>query len=280
MPAIKQIEKEISSIETIRALSGALLEVSAHRIQSLRSDFEHNQRFFDEITELYNIVKVSSLRSHTDRGNPKPKSMKKTMSVAVTSNKGFYGLLNTRVIEHFLEDIKRRKTDCVVIGQIGKRFFEQTDYQEQCQYLTFKNDYPTQGETQVFLQKVKEYDQVFLFYPKFVSIFTQDVGIVDITYTPDQEVNPNKKLEHIFEPELSKIVHFFETQVRKLLFMRIMLESELARVSARLMKMSSTEQRAEDMIVDKERELHKEVEILNDIQLLESFSSLKKWVTK
>jgi F-type H+-transporting ATPase subunit gamma len=281
MPTVKQIQDEISGVETIRTISSALLEISAAKIQRIRKDFEQNQNFFDEISELYNIVKVSARKLNLampTKNIVDPKSV----SVAITSNKGFYGLLNVKVIDEFLEQIsdKDKNSHSIVVGNMGKRYLERTDQYGRCEYITFKDDYPTPGETDFLLKKVKSYDRVTLLYPKFVSVFTQEVGSVDITHTPDIKVDIKKEFEYIYEPELPQILDFFEVQVRHLLFMRIMLESDLARLAARLVKMSTTEERADDMITIKERELRKEIAVLNDIKLLESFSSIKQWRTE
>ena len=70
---------------------------------------------------------------------------------------------------------------------------------------------------------------------------------------------------------------FFENQVRQLLFNRIMLESELSRTAARLVKMNSTEERAEGIIQEKRRVLRKETMVIEDIRLLETFTSTVQW---
>jgi len=56
-----------------------------------------------------------------------------------------------------------------------------------------------------------------------------------------------------------------------------MLEAELSRTAARLVKMNTTEDRAEEVIVEKRQELRKEVMVLEDIRLLETFSSRVSW---
>jgi ATP synthase F1 gamma subunit len=279
MPTVKQLQSDIKGIDTIKSLSGAILEISALRIHKIKRDFEHNQEFFDEVRELYGIVKQSATynQSHLPE-KERSKSGNDTVAVAITSNGGFYGLLNIRVTDSFIDYIGKKEVDCIVIGSIGKRYMERSEHYDKCKFLTFKKDYPTTGETQVFLNNIAKYKHVYLFYPKFVSIFEQESGVIDITHAPEHTTKEEKRVKHIFEPELPKIVQFFETQVRHLLFMRIMLEAELARLSARLVKMSTTEERAENMILEKSHQLKKEIAILNDVKLLESFSGIKQWV--
>jgi len=282
MPTIEQIKNEIEDVEVIRSISGALLEVAALRIKNIKQEFEHNKAFFREVSQLYNIIKQSSIKL----GITLPKSSdsnkeKHIMSVAVTSNQRFHGLLNSRVVDRFLESIDRNKSDLIIVGRTGKQYITGNEESNDYEYVTFKNDYPTPSETIAFLRKIAPYDQVFLYYPKFLTVFSQEIGVIDITYSPDPEIKKiteEEELDYIFEPELVKIIAFFETQVRRLLFLRIMLESELARTSARLVKMNTTESRATDILEDKRRDLRKEQSVLNDINLLESFSGMNQWL--
>jgi F0F1-type ATP synthase gamma subunit len=288
MPTIGRIQEEIEDIEAIHAISGAQLEVAALSIKQIKGDFERNYIFFDEISELYNIVKLSASRLPTKSdsvtkidGEGQAQDIKKKkkgkICVAITSNQRFHGLLNRRVMESFVSAISLEDSDCVVIGNTGGQYLENSVFFERCKFLTFKNDYPTQGEADNFMKIMDDYNEVFLYHPKFVTVFSQEVGVVDITHAPERDIEKVKEVEYIYEPELPKINEFFELQVRRLLFMRIMLESELARTSARLVKMNTTETRASEIIEDRKIDLRKELLLQNDIRLLESFSSIGKW---
>lgn len=278
MPSIEGIKEELQDIEILRGISSALLEVSSIKIRGLREDFERNKVFYDEVSDLYRTIKISAKRKeYVDR---RESIVDKEIHVAITSNRRFYGSLNRSVIDAFgLNIVPESGIEYLVIGHTGKHFMEDTDHAELCQYLSFTEDFPTPTETEVFLERVRQYDKVILYYPKFVNIFRQDPATTDITYTTeleDIEVG-GTIIEQIYEPELPHILAFFETQVRRLLFTRIMLESELSRTAARLVKMNTTEDRANTVIEQKKRVLRKETMILEDIRLLETFASAIQW---
>lgn len=275
MSLIEETKEELEEIKALRSISNALLEISILRIKSVRMEFEKNKEFFKEISDLYNLVKYSALKQNfVAKGF---KTTKNTISVAVTSNNRFYGALNSNTVESFINGIKQSKTDLLIIGHTGRRYMEETGYRKQSTYMVFNKDYPTPTETKVFLEKVRPYKKVVIYYPKFVNIFTQDIDVTDITHTVQQKEVADRKIEHIFEPELEHILYFFETQVRQLLFMRVMLESELSRIAARLVKMNSTEDKATAAIEQKEYILRKATMSLNDTRLLETFAVSKKW---
>jgi len=276
--AIGKKQQELDELKTVRFVTGALFEVSAENIGRLRSAFEKNRLFYIEISDLYRSVKKTAL----SRGDieEKPSNKVSGVSVAFTTNSRFYGSVNSDIMRTFVEHMKVTKRDCVIIGKTGKTFIENyPELSKRCTYFSFEGDQPTVKEMRQFLKRVSPYEQVFVFHPSFVNVFTQDVTVLDITHTPrlDEEIEEVEKTDYIFEPELPKILHFFETRVRYLLFQRAMLESELARTSARLLAMSKAEERANEEVSNVQRLIRREVETFNDMRLLESFSAISKW---
>ena len=86
---------------------------------------------------------------------------------------------------------------------------------------------------------------------------------------------PKEEINILFEPEYSEILGFFQTQVRSLLFLRVMLETDLARTAARLITMSGAEERASDVIKQKRSQLRKMQASIINTKLLETFNAMK-----
>src|SRR3989338_5419559 len=274
-------QQEVRELETVRFVTSALFEVSAESIGRLRLAFEKNRLFYTEISDLYQSIKqVASLRGHLEN---KVSTKVRGVSVAFTSNTRFYGSVNSDVMQTFLEHMRVTKRDCIVIGKTGQTFMgNYPEFEKRCSFFSFEGDQPTNKEMRQFLKKVDVYDQVYVFHPSFVNVFSQSVAAFDITHTPrlvelSDSDESFQKVDYIFEPELPKILHFFETRVRYLLFQRAMLESELARTSARLLAMSRAEERADDALKRVRHSLKREQETFNDMRLLESFSAIVKW---
>lgn len=278
MPSIEKIKTELEDVRILKGISSALLEIASIRIRGLREEFERNQTFYAEVSELYRDVKLSALHRNYDVDADHFGG--KEIHIAITSNKRFYGSLNRTVIDHFNDHIvDASENTYLVIGNTGRHLMEGSDHRKQVEYMSFKDDMPTPTETEVFLERTKQYDKVFLYYPAFTNIFKQDPEMTDITYstTVDDFENSGEVIEQIYEPELTHILAFFESQVRRLLFTRIMLESEVSRVAARLVKMNSTEERASTAMQEKSSALRREFMIVEDIRLLETFSSAVQW---
>ena len=270
--------EELESLETIKFVSSALFDVSAEKIVRLRAAFEKNKEFYREISELYDAIKYTAVQ----RGElpEKTPGTDRILLVAFTSNVRFYGSSNAEVMRTFSEAFSRSIADGLIIGRTGKAFMENYPINPaRVTYRSFEGDEPTPKEMKDFLAEVDSYDEVHVFYPSFVSIFSQQVSSLDITHTLQEEMLAKRdtEIDYIFEPELPKILSFFETRVRHLLFQRIVLESELARTAARLFAMNGAQDRAEREISHVRRSVKKAINNFNDARLLESFSAISKW---
>ncbi len=281
--AVEAKQSELHQLETLRFVTGAFFELSAEKIGRLRIAFEKNQRFFTEVAELYEAVKQAAAPS-TAAAQASAKTSR-DIFVAFTSNAHFYGSVNADVIRVFVDRAMRSPGDLLVIGETGKSFVEEYPLlKSRLTYVSFQGDDPSKVESEQFLRRVAAYDHVYLFHPAFLNIFTQVASELDITHAPasaseGRAAPAEKRFEYLFEPELSKILKFFETRVRYLLFQRVMLEAELARTAARLLAMDNAESKANTALATLQRTIRREVETFNDSRLLEAFSAIAKWRT-
>lgn len=270
--------QELEDLETIGFVASALFDVSAEKINRLRAEFEKNTAFYDEIASLYQSVKQTAF----DRGElpARAPSVVSTVSVAFTSNTRFYGSINAEIITEFIEHMRSAEdTDFLVVGRTGRTLVETASGKlPKCSFYAFTEDEPTGDEIRQFLKFVAPYERVSIFYPSFVNVFAHKVAVRDVTYAPRPDhVRAATEFEYIFEPELPKILAFFETRVRYLLFRRAMLESELTRTAARLFSMNQAQDRAEGEAARLRRIMRHDAENFSDLRLLESFSAISRW---
>jgi ATP synthase F1 gamma subunit len=276
MPVLDDLRNDLSEITTLKFISAAFAESAAARIGKIRDAFEKNQAYFQEISGLYHLVKVSA--GVEEKLAQKKAEHPKTVCVALTSNHRFYGLLNMNTMETFVSQSESMTTDRIVIGQTGEDYVKMLRYSHPYSAVIFQRDYPTDDELSTVLASLAPYNQVFLMYPKFQTMLRQTVEMVDITETPSHEELAKEDMVHeIFEPQLSKILAFFDRQVRGLLFKRAILEAELSRTAARLLAMSAAEERADKLTKEKRMQIGKVKSTILNTQLMETFTGIKLW---
>jgi len=275
MPVLDDLRNELSEITTLKYIAAAFTESSASKISKIRDAFEKNKAYYEEVSQLYHIVKVSAgLQAKLEERQEE----KKAMTIAVTSNHRFYGMLNINTMKTFVSETQDVDTARFVIGQTGKDYLQTINYKHKFDSIEMKKDFPNEDEIKRIIEKTKDYTTVNLYYPKFKSMIRQTVELVDLTQTAEKKEFDNKKLiEQIFEPELSKIVMFFKEQIRIILLRRAMLEADLSRTAARLFAMSAAEDRADKQVQEKTGEISKVKSTIMNAQLLETFAGMKLW---
>lgn len=279
MPVIADIKEQLSDLSTFKHIAAAFTEAAAVKLRNIRTQSARNARFYEEITYLYHLVEVNAKRNKISVENQVLyPSAPKLLSVALTSNMRFFGALNYEIIQSFLVSSQKDRSEKLVIGKTGLDYLRSAKYQGKYEKFVFREDLPDSQEIEEFLKLADTYDRVLVYYPKFISFLKQTVGVADITQKiVTKEKEKIEEMSMIFEPELSKIVKFFEAEVRLILFKNVLLQTDLARTAARLLTMSQAEERTDMEIKTKKGELRKVLTSDTNMRLLDTFSGFKKW---
>lgn len=278
MPSITDQRAQLDELTTFKFIATAFTEASAAKLKKIRAMFEVNKQFYDEIGHVYHLVRINAARLHMKLPNVSEEK-EKSLSIALTSNLRFYGALNIEIVRKFVSDSEHDRSDRLIIGTTGRDYLKSTGFKKAYDLLLFKHDSPNAEESTAFLDKVKGYYRVNVYYPKFISLLTQGVGITDISQADfENKQDQDEGVHVIFEPELNKIMEFFQNQVRLILFQRVLLEADLARTAARLLTMSAAEEHTDELIKVQKRAIGKSIGSIKNRQLLETFSGLSKWI--
>jgi ATP synthase F1 gamma subunit len=275
MSRITETFQYVDDYRTAEMITGVLQDIGSVKMQSIRLGFEQNARFFAGIRAVYAIVKAHAQElGLSETANAKTRDL----YIALTSNKRFYGTLNRDIIRAFLQLIRTAQgSDFFVVGQTGAQYLQRAESTDAVTRVEFADDAPTADELKSLMAKSDPYRRVFLVYPKFINTFRQDIALADITETPSDFVPPSLKAKYIFEPEIQKMLQFFEGQVRRVLFERVLLETELARSAARSLKMRDARERAGDLRKKYQHELNREYATVAEIELMETFIGYRFW---
>lgn len=278
MSTLAERHQELLGLESLGFVTSTFFELSAEKIGRLRQEFEKNRAFFDEISGLYGAIRRAAEKMRKEKVSISGKSV----TVAFTSNAHFYGSINAEIVRALVQRAQQSPDEeLMIIGNTGRAAIEGYAFNGRTPVeFSFTGDDPTYEEIRAFLERVAAYEHVYVFHPSFVNVFTQTVGMLDITHAPSDSVSvqeTHEAVDYIFEPELSHILSFFETRVRFLLFRRVMFEAELARTAARLLSMNQAQDRAEAALAALKHRIHRESEAFKDARLLETFSGIAKF---
>lgn len=272
MSAINELKEGLAQTETAQFVTTMLRDISATKLQSIRARFEANLTYFKELHELMSLVQeYADERATGEKAKIVPHQK---VYVAVTSNKRFYGTLNHEII-HALHDalLDDVTSDCVVVGQTGRQIVDVAPLPSNPRFIAFLKDEPTEAELLSCIMSLSSYHEIVVIHPTFVNSFQQHAFSTDLTHVAStQKSDARRTIDYMFEPDIPKIITFFQTQIRLVLFSRVMLETQLALTGARLMKMQRARERAGELVIQQSRTIHKEMSTMKGMRLLETFA--------
>jgi ATP synthase F1 gamma subunit len=284
MSDVKTQQRHIEDLRSAQYITGALRDISAIELKALRGRFERNTQFTDELRDLFGLVWSIALRTEgaVDSGKKK-----ETLYVAYTTNRHFYGALNYDVVKKVIKDTDTHDR-CLIVGDTGKEVWKaNAKKRKEVTFMSFKSDEPDQEETKSFLELSRDFSRVFVYYPGFVSVFAQEPRMLDITFRPSKKAANasgqgagGEEAEYLLEPDLTEMLMFFNTQVRYVLFERMLLETQLSRVAARLAKMDAADTNAEQLIKNERKELRRANASFSSRRMIETLVGYLQWHTQ
>lgn len=258
---IKEIQTTINQANALKQIASAYTEISSNKIKRIRNLVEKNRNFLDELSAVYKVLK-----KRAETKNLLPKKNGKTISLLLSANEHFSGSINQDLTKYFVDKVRSQthsasqgsskegsgQADQVVIGKTAVEWLDSIKYQNPYTKIILKKGYPESSELDVLVRLVKDYSQIIVYYPRMKTVLLQIPTSEDITqtaYLSEMKVSEEdaKKL-FIFEPEFTKILEYFESQVTNLLLQQAFLEGELSRTAARLVSMDESQSNADKVI--------------------------------
>jgi len=276
---IREINASIEEGEALKDISAAYTEIASLKLKKLRMEVFRSRAFFKEILNIYALVRKMAKNNSINQ-----KKSSKKAAVVLTSNNKFYGAMDRGVIDLFLNDIKLKKPelDVFVIGHVGIQTMKALKFSNFTP-IEFRRDLPDPAELVGLTTRVKNYSQVLVYYAEFETVVKQMPISVDITQMQSEaiseklsQVKEKSQDSYIFEPEASKILAFFDSQIKQILIGETFLEIELARTGSRLILMDQAQQNADEYLDEQHVLLLKAKRSIENARILELVASMNK----
>lgn len=265
---IQELDQLIEEGRSLKQIAQAYSEIAVLKLKKIRGMLDRNRVFFDEISQVYSLVKHFALK----KGLVVSKS-KKTICIILTSNYRFSGTISSSLIDFFISQTKNLDTDRILVGKTAADYFRFNPVFPHSQTILLAADQPTPRELTNMVSYIKDYNHVLVFYPRLKSLLVQKNTMTDITAASLQTAKGEAQTGFFFEPEIPKILAFFDQSILTLLLEGTFLESEVAWTAARFISMDQAESEANKFIKDKEKlKAFAKKDLLNK-QILESYAA-------
>lgn len=256
MQSKQVLNNEFAVIGTLKTLAQAYEQISVMRIQRVRGSVLNTRDFLTGLADIYKDVK-RSYKEEVERLQKHHKNSKitlsglakngKTISVLLSSNNKLYGDIVARVFNLFIADIKKNpNTEIVIVGKVGKATFENSGVNMPFTYFELPDQNVSLTDLAPIFKFVVEYEKILVYYGRFLNIISQEPAVSEISGEEsliDQPIEKEEKVDRtpfFFEPNLPKILGFFEDQVFASILKQVVDESELSRLASRIKSMEDS----------------------------------------
>ncbi len=266
MQSLKELRETIDTVSTMGMVVQAMQEISVMKMQKERKGVIQTRSFLDQLTAVFYDVKMSyknkilGILSKKNKGTDDFSSFVKngkSVSVLLSSNGKLQGDIISKVFKFFIESIKDKNDDIIIVGKVGKELYGKSGNKKEPQYFEIPDSDVKIEDLKELVLALVNYQKIDVYYGKFESIVTQTAIVSNVSgYKTEDKVqdllfkdmketaakskdekNPHEYRHFLFEPSLNEILQFFETQVFASLFKQTVSEAQLARHGSRIRSM-------------------------------------------
>ncbi len=288
MQGLKFIKKEIPILKSLKTVAQVYQETSIVKIQEVRAGVLTTRDYLAGLSNIYSELKVSKtnqdhiLAKSTKNTDTKSSKLQKTLFILLSANAKLYGEIVKEVYELFIEALKKEPdADVMIVGKLGERLFKEDGMTKQHIFIEIPDSELQPKDLEPIIFNIIKYENVIVFHGKFFNLVTQKASRANITgeaVTREGIVEKGGETKQfLFEPNLEKLIQFFETQIFVTLFRQTVHESELARYASRVNAMEESLQ----FIKKRQKELSSAKQrlgrALQQKKQLERLSGMRLW---
>lgn len=277
--SLQQIKQRVEEGESLQLITRVFTEIASAKLKRIRKGIEQNRSFFYDLTNMYSLVNMLSLKQGAKIKPINPR----TAVILISSNYRFYGRVTNPLIEYFVQQTAGKDLDRLVIGKTAHSSLETMQYKLPYKQFVFKKDIPDIAEVMDLTSQVKDHAKVIVFHSQMKSVLIQVPVAKEITQSIDPHIyekgtigasNLLNQFDYILEPDLGLMLQFFDAQIKGLLLEHAFLEAELARTASRVISMDTAQNGAKDYLTKVKNELKTERKNITNARIIETISVL------
>jgi F-type H+-transporting ATPase subunit gamma len=260
MPSGKEIRNKIKSVENTRKITKAMEMVAASKMRKAQDRMRAARPYGEKIR------RVAANLSHalTDYRHPfliKREQIKTVGLIAVTSDKGLCGGLNSNVLRLALGKMKEwdaegKKLQATAIGNKGFGFLQRAGAKV-VSHVVGLGDTPHLekliGPVKVQLDAYMkgEIDVLHIAYTRFINTMKQE-PVIDqlLPLSGDMMGSDGNKWDYLYEPDAKAVIDDLLVRYVEAMIYQAVAENMASEQSARMVAMKSASDNAKDVIGD------------------------------
>jgi F-type H+-transporting ATPase subunit gamma len=278
MSRLQEVAFQRLAMGTIVNLTSVFEGIASMRIAQTKNQVLQSQKFFSELWQIYSQLRVDKLfnygRTRSDE------IINKQLFIVVTSEGGFSGDIDQRLIKNMLSQFDSNKQDIIVIGHHGAVQLIQ-------QGISFKKYYTLPSKDRninvmPLIKEARQYNSTIVFYQTYISLMVQEVKSIDLSHAVANEAKSVGKTDefiseanYIFEPSTFDVAAHLERSMMQIALSQVILDSKLAQYASRFRAMSMAKDRANELQTDLSIMYNRTKRRIQDERLKEMINGLR-----
>jgi ATP synthase F1 gamma subunit len=244
----KDIVEEVKHVQSLKTLVEVFGEIASVRMMKIRDTVLKNRDYLEAINSIFRdslATYASKLSKLVRRGSFKKGGRVtflghngKTVVVLISANTGFFGEVVQATFKKFIEDTKNQNMEVTIIGRLGRSLFTERMPKTPYTYFNLPDFGIDRKKLSEAVRHLVQYEEIRIYYGKYQSVITQKPTMSLISSgTSIGEYVAEPEVKYIFEPNVEKILMFFESEIFASLFDQSIRESQLAKYASRILAM-------------------------------------------
>ncbi|HTK03933.1 MAG TPA: F0F1 ATP synthase subunit gamma [Alphaproteobacteria bacterium] len=284
MKSLKQIKGEINNITEIRGLIEVYEEMSASKMQKIRSSIIASHEYFEGLARISGEVALDLFTNSDSK-------TKGEAAILISAETGLYGDLIDKLLVGFVDFVKKNKADAFIAGRMGVNLIKTYDPSFKFKQLNFPVDSENMSSESAAaaLNDLSEYKKISVFHGTFQSLAVQSVEASDVSGKGldvlgkdiDKSEAKKTRLTNLYEPSVEAVGEKFSKEIAVSVLSQSFAENQLAKYAARLIHLDgaleSINERMESY-QDDERRMRKKNEQKKQTERVSRMISLQKFI--
>lgn len=280
MSRLQEIEKEMNGMGAMVQMSSVFEGIASMKIARIKNQVLQATEFFNDLWGIYTQIRVDTMFGF-GRHTSEEEVINKELYIIITSEGGFSGDIDHKLVQYMLDSYDPEKNDIIVIGHHGAVQLAQQNIAFKKYFKLPVND--RNINVSPIIKFVQQYSNAVVFYQEYVSLMVQDVrrielgsAVSNIGKKSDKSEDVISEATYIFEPSTYVLVDHLERSMMQIALEQLILDSKLAQHASRFRAMSASHQAADEQFGDAKLRFNRAKRAIKDDRLKEIINGIKK----
>lgn len=249
MTSMSSIQKIIGELETLELVTRAFGDIASSRMKNTRDSVLTARDFLAALDDIFTDVRRAYAYEFADLLKKNRKKGKegvtvlshngRSVALLLSSNTGLYGEIVKKTFAAFMEEVEKGESEVTIVGRQGLANFQSSAAGHPYTYFDLPDHAYTQETMSKIIRHIVKYDEIHIYFGKFQNVLLQRPEVETIRSRVDLslEENSTPPKKFLFEPNLEKLLAFFEMEMFASLFEQVVRESQLAKFASRILAM-------------------------------------------